>query len=121
MKNAKAIMGILLIFALGVIVGGLGARMVYEERIEALVSGDSQARETAMVNRLSKRLDLDTKQREQVQAIIRDTRQEVAVIRQQLRPQIAAILEKSQGLIKQTLRPDQVAKYDMIIAERKDR
>lgn len=118
MKNVKAIMGILLIFALGIIVGGLTTRMVYEARIDALASGDAQVRETAIMNRLSKRLDLDGKQREQVQVILQNARREIAGIRQQTRPQTMAALEKSRGQIKTLLRPDQVAKYEKIIAEK---
>lgn len=121
MKNAKAILGILFIFALGAIIGTLITRMVYEARIEAIVSGDSQARETAIINRWSKNLDLDSKQREEVQVIVHDLRKEMADIRQQVRPQTMAALEKSRMLMKMILRPDQAAKYEKMIAEAKER
>lgn len=115
MKNVKAVIGIVLIFALGAVVGGLIIQMVYEERMEAIVSGESQGREAVLINRMSKRLDLDKKQQEQVHVILHDL---MTDIRKQTRPQIMTALEKSRGRIKQILRPDQVTKYEKIIAEK---
>ena len=121
MKNAKAIIGILVIFALGAIVGTLITRMVYEARVEALVSGDTGAREEALTNRLAKRLDLDAKQKDEVRKIIHDLRVELKGIHQQLRPQFMAARETSHEKIKKVLNPGQVAKFEKIIAESKER
>ncbi|MDD5167907.1 MAG: hypothetical protein PHN75_03740 [Syntrophales bacterium] len=118
MKNAKIIMGILVIFALGAVVGSLSARMFYESRIEALVSGDSQVREEALINQLSKRLDLDGRQREQMRLIIHNTRQE---IHRQIHPLIMAEKEKSKAEVRKILKPEQIVKYEKMIAETKER
>lgn len=121
MKNAKAIVGVLVIFVLGAVVGALTMRMIDEARIEALVSGDSKAREDAMVSRLSKRLNLDDQQRERVRIIIHDTRGELAAVHQQIQPQVLVVLTNRQSEIKKVLRPEQIAKYEKIIAEKKGR
>jgi hypothetical protein len=121
MKNAKVIGGILFIFVLGIIVGTLMTRMFYEGRIDALVKGDSQAREDETIKRLSRHLDLSDKQRDQVRIIVRETRGEIKVTYKQIRPQITTTLEKSERKIKELLQPGQIVKYDKIIAERKGR
>jgi hypothetical protein len=118
MKNTKVIIGILLVFALGVIVGGLTVRIVYEKRYDAILSGDLQARDTAIMNRLSKSLVLDYEQRKQILTIIQDGLQEIAGIHQRTRPEILAVLEKNRSLIRKVLRPDQVARYERIIARK---
>lgn len=121
MKNVKAIIGIILIFTLGVAGGALGTHIFYKSRIEALMNGGSGAREEFIVKRLSRNLDLDSQQSEEVMAIMHETYSEMRLIRKQSRPQIEAVMEKGQDLIKKILRPEQREKFEKIIAERKAR
>lgn len=117
-KNAKAIVGILLVFALGVVAGGLTTRIVYEKRYKALESGDVQARDTVIMTRLTKSLDLDQEQHKQVLTIIQESLREIAGIHERVRPEVTTVLEKNRALIKKVLRPDQVEKYERIIARK---
>ncbi|MDQ5986095.1 MAG: hypothetical protein CSYNP_01813 [Syntrophus sp. SKADARSKE-3] len=117
MKNTKAVLGVLVIFVLGAIVGTLITRMFYEKRIEALVSGNSQAREEALINMMSRRLNLDEGQRDQVRVIIHNTRQ---AIHQQIQPLTLAAREKSQIEIRKILRPEQITSFEKMLAEKKD-
>ncbi len=119
MKDIKAIVGILLIFALGAVAGTLVTRMVYENRMDALAAGDVQARNEAMLNRLSRNLDLDSKQQEQVLDIIREIRREVAQIKQPQHDQVKEAVEKGRERIRKILRPDQLELYEKIIARNK--
>jgi hypothetical protein len=121
MKNAKAIIGVVVIFILGAIVGTLITRMVYEARVEAIVSGDGQAREEALVKRLGKRLDLDGQQRDQVRIIIHNLRNELKGIYREVQPQLMAAREANREKIKEILTPGQIAKYDTLLAEGKER
>lgn len=118
MKNIKAIMGVLVIFILGILVGILMTRMFYEPRIEALVSGNSQAREEVLIKMLSKRLNLDNQQLNQVKVIIHNTRQE---IRPQIHSLTQAAREKSQTELRKILRPEQIVEYEKMVAGKKDR
>jgi len=121
MNKMKVISGILVIFLLGAIVGTLITRMIYENRVDALASGEAQARETAIINRLNKHLDLDETQRVQIRNIIHGMREELRDIYQQVRPQTLLVREKHREKIKQILRPEQKAKYEKIITESKER
>ena len=117
MKNTKAILGVLVIFILGAIVGTLITRMCYEKRIEALVSGNSQAREEALINMMNKRLKLDDAQRDQVRTIIHNTRH---AIHQQIQPLTLAAREKSRAELRKIMRPEQIENYEKMLAENKD-
>jgi hypothetical protein len=73
-----------------------------------------QARDTTIMNRLSKRLVLDHEQRKQILTISQDGLREVAGIHQRTRPEIMTVLEKNRGLMKKLLRPDQLRGYERI-------
>ncbi len=119
MKNIKSVLCILLIFVLGAASGGLGMHIVYRSHMETFLRGDRKAREEMLLNRLSRRLDLDDKQREQARAIVEKTHEEMDNIRKQYRPQMEAVLEKSRAEMRRTLRPDQLQKFEKFIAEHK--
>jgi Spy/CpxP family protein refolding chaperone len=121
MKNTKAIIGILLIFVLGIACGALLMHMSCESRMNAFVSGKPGMREDVLLMRLSQKLDLDEQQRVAVREIIRGTQAEMKEIRKQFRPQIMQTLEKSRAEVRKILRPDQQKKYDQYLAERKAR
>jgi Spy/CpxP family protein refolding chaperone len=121
MKNTKAIIGILLIFVLGIACGALLMHMSCESRMNAFVSGKPGMREEVLLKRLSQKLDLDEQQRVAVREIIRGTQAEMKQIRQQFKPQIMQTLEKSRAEVRKILRPDQQKKYDQYLAERKAR
>ena len=121
MKNAKAIIGVVLIFVLGIACGALLMHMSNKSRMEAFVSGKPGMREEMLLKRLSQRLDLDEQQRVAVRQIIRGTQAEMKEIRKQYRPQMVKPLEKSRAEVRKLLRPDQQIKYDQYLAERKAR
>ncbi len=119
MKNIKQILCILLIFLLGAAGGGLVMHMVYKSHMESFLRGDRNAREDILLDRLSRRLDLDDQQREQVRKIIEQTHAEMGNIRKLYRPQMEAVLEKSRAEMRQILRPDQREKFEQFLEKRK--
>lgn len=119
MKNIKSVLCILLIFVLGAVSGGLGMHIVYKSHMETFLKGDRKTREAMLLNRLSRRLDLDDKQREQARAIVEKTHEEMNNIRKQYRPQMEAVLENSRAEMRRILRPDQAQKFEKFIAEHK--
>jgi len=120
-KNAKAILGILLVFLLGAASGALVTHMVHRARMEKFVSGGPAAREEFIVQRLNRSLDLDSRQQEQIKGIVHETHAAMREIRGQMRPRIEALLQQSQERINGVLRPEQREKFAKIIAERKSR
>lgn len=117
MKNAKVILGIFLIFFLGIACGALIMHITYKSRMEAFVSGRPGMREEILLKRLDRRLDLDDHQRAVVRTIIHETGTELKSIRKQFRPQMNMVLEKGRAEVRKILRPEQQKKYDQFIAE----
>ncbi len=119
MKNVKQILCVLLVFLLGAASGGLAVHIIYKSRMETYLHGDYKAREQVILDRLSRKLDLDGSQRAQLLTIIRQTHNEISSIKKQYRPQMEAVLDKSRQEVRQMLRPDQLAKFDQFIQRRK--
>ncbi len=121
MKNFKAIAGILLVFLLGAAGGGLVTHMIHVTRFERFISGGHRMREDVIVERLTKKLDLDSRQQEEVRVIVHETHDGIRQVRSRIKPQIEALLTAGQDRIKTVLRPDQREKFDKIIAGRNQR
>lgn len=121
MKNSRAIIGVLLVFILGILCGFLVTHLLYKYRIESILTGRAQTREEVIVNRLDRKLGLDERQEGQIRTIIHETHEEIKALRNQLRPQTEAVIEKAQTNISMILTPEQRKKYEQIIAERKER
>jgi hypothetical protein len=121
MKNPKAIFGILLIFILGAVCGVLVTHSIQHSRFESFIKGGHGAHEEMFVKRLTSKLDLDSRQQEQVRVIVKETHSGISQVRSQIRPRIESLLEQGQVRISAVLRPDQQEKFRTIIAERKAR
>lgn len=117
MKKWKAIISIIVVFLLGSLAGALITHEIYQHRIESFIMGEPKRE--LIVRRLSHELNLDTAQSAQLRVIVKETYAEIRNVRKQIRPQIEDILESSQNRVRAILRPDQLEKYEKIIAERK--
>lgn len=121
MKNVRPIYCILTVFVLGILCGVLGTHLFYNCRMDSILCARGQSREERLVNRLDRRLDLDAGQMEKVRGIVRETQEEIKVIRRQIRPQMDAAIDKSKMKISAILTPEQRKKYEQMIAERKEK
>ncbi len=121
MKKSRPIIGVVLVFFLGILCGSLATHLLYNTRLESVLSGRAQAREDSIVNRLDHKLDLDDRQEEQVRAIVHQTQEEIKAARSQIRPQIEALIVKAQVKIRAILTPEQVEKYEQMIAAHKEK
>ena len=114
MKRWKPIVGVLLVFLLGALSGAAISHRYDRQSIEAVLSGRGDATVELVVRRLSRSLDLDPAQRDQVRAIVTETRREIVEIRKPVRAQVMATLEGSRVRVRAILRPDQQEKFDRI-------
>ena len=121
MNKTKAIFAIMLVFILGSVCGALVTHMVYRQRMDAISSGDHGVREEHLVERLTRRLDLDNVQIEQVRAIIHETHSAIREMHRKNQPQVETLIAESQRRISSLLKPEQKAEFDRLIAERKAR
>jgi uncharacterized protein YneF (UPF0154 family) len=117
MKNWKAILGVLLVFLLGMMAGGLLAAKLIQHRAQKVARGGPAAVEEVVVRRLGFRLGLDAAQREQVRQIIRQSQLEMRPVRQQGEE----VAGRAAGKVREILRPDQREKFDRLLAERRRR
>jgi hypothetical protein len=117
MKNWKAIVGVIAIFILGGLAGSITTIGLVRHR---LVHGHgSQMLQDLIIRRLSWDLRLDRDQRAQLRVIVTQGQAEMKVIRKQIQPQVEEQLSRSEAKVRAILRPDQVEKFDKLIAERK--
>ncbi len=121
MKNWKAIVGVCLVFALGMVSGGLVTVRVITKRIQRIAQGGPQAVNQIIVRRLTKRLDLDSSQSGKLMDIIVDTRKDIRSAREQISPQLKQIMDDSESKVRALLNPEQQKKFDEVLAENKQR
>ncbi len=121
MKRWKAILGVLLVFLIGMLSGALLAQRYHQGRMERFLSGRPGAAADIIVRRLSRSLDLDGAQQEQVRAIVTDTHRRMEDIRRPVQPRLDEALERGRARIREILRPDQQARFDRMTAEWKTR
>ena len=121
MKQWKAIVSVLFVFLLGFLGGALVTHKFYQHRLENIVREEPGAMREMIVRRLSRELNLDPGQMEQLRAIVGETHVEMRKVRRQIRPQIEEVLARSQSRVRAILRPDQLEKYEKIVSERKKR
>jgi Spy/CpxP family protein refolding chaperone len=121
MKRWKSILGVLLVFLLGALAGAAVVHRVDRQGVEGVLSGRGGATVDLIVRRLSRSLDLDPAQRDQVRAIVTETRREIVEIRKPVQAQVEATIERSRARVRAILRPDQQEKFDRIRAEHRKR
>lgn len=119
MKKWKSIVSVVVVFLLGALAGALVTHTLYQRKFDDVIRGEPRTMREFVVRRLSHELHLDPSQVEQLRAIIRETHAEMRNVRRQFRPQTEEILARSQDRVRALLRPDQLEKYERIIAERK--
>jgi len=121
MKQWKSILGVLLVFLLGALTGAAVVHRVDRQGVEAVFSGRGGATADFVVRRLTRSLDLDPAQQDQVRAIVTETRRDIVEIRKPVHGQIQAALDRSRARVRAILRPEQQEKFDRIQAERRKR
>ncbi len=119
MKNWKVIAGVIGIFLLGMLAGGLVTAKLCQIRVRQVVLGGPQAVGDVIVRRLSWHLRLDGAQRDQLRAIVGDAQTEMKSVRRQVQPQVEEILERAETKVCSMLRPEQVERFDKLVSERK--
>jgi len=120
-KSIKPILGLILVFALGAASGSLTTYMVGDGHFDHFSSGGPHRKEDMLLKRLTRQLDLDSRQQEQIKSIIRETHGKIHQIRQKVQPEIEIQLKDSQARISALLSPQQQEIFKKMIEERKAR
>lgn len=111
--RGKMIAGVLLVFLAGAALGGLGARMHLERRIQALVHEGPPARLVPrFIGRLVHELDLPPERRAEVEAIAQELKTDLIALRGKYRPELEQILDDHLARIRERLTPAEQARMD---------
>jgi hypothetical protein len=114
----KGALLLLLAFALGTTAGALGFGL-YQARTGwwGGARRDSARFQQSMLRRLTRELDLRAEQQQQVEAILRESGEEFARLREEIRPRFQAIRGRTRDRIQLLLDPGQRAKFEALAQE----
>jgi hypothetical protein len=113
----KGTLLLLLAFGLGIVGGAVGVG-VYHTRFGDWRSPEWAARfQDRIVSRLTKELDLRSGQRQQVEAVLKETGQEFTRLRDEIGPRFREIRDRSKARIRAVLDAAQQTKFDTVSQE----
>ena len=114
--RVKGALLLLVAFILGAGAGALGLG-IYQVRTGWWGPPRGSRFQEFMLRRLTSELELRPEQRQQVEAIVRETSEEFARLREEIRPRFREILARSRGRIKAVLGAGQQVKFDAMVDE----
>ena len=115
MRRLKRILGVLLIFIFGVIVGGAGASAGFAQKIREVLTGGPEAVVKEVVKRLDAELKLDPEQKRMLQGIADETHIKLRQSRAKIQPEVDRTLGEAEARVRAILYPEQVGKFDKMV------
>lgn len=120
-SGRKAIAIVIVVFVLGIVIGGLGLHM-WQTRMDGTRAFTKPTRDD-VIHQITRELDLNSDQQQQLSSIIDDTRARWRALYAPLDTQHEAIRQQSRDKIRAILTPDQRTKFENFMqrvdAERK--
>ena len=113
MKHWKSIGLLALVFFAGIFVGVVATRAVVRHVVQQAIAHPEKA-QLLMERNLTRKLRLDDGQQTKLHQILLDTRNELRGLRQELQPQAAVVLRRSDEKISALLTPEQQARYEKL-------
>jgi hypothetical protein len=117
MRRPVALGVVIALFLVGVAVGALGIHVLDYHLIRKGAMG-GELGPHSMASELHRRLALDAGQQRQLDAILADTHREAAALWQEMRPRLAAVIERADSRIVPILRPEQRLEFERYRRER---
>ncbi len=114
MKRWKIWLGVLLIFAAGLCIGSVGTGLVLRHKVMAFLDEGPTATQRLLTKRLTRKLDLNPQQQQQVAAKIAATQARILTLRGRYQPEAAMIIRDGVMDIRQDLSPEQQEKLDQL-------
>ena len=121
-RNWAGILGVCLVFALGMVSGAAVTVQVLRARTEQMLFSP-QAGATMMDrvgDRLNARLNCDANQRAQLREILFDARRDLRQTKLQIAPQLREVFGQTAARIRGILREDQIRTFDAMIARTRE-
>jgi Spy/CpxP family protein refolding chaperone len=110
-KRGEAAALVLVVFLLGVLLGGVGNHL-WGERVWGEQTINTQPTRNEIVGRLTRDLQLTPDQQKQLGAIVDDTRAQWRTLYTTIEPQHEQIRQQSRDRIRAILTPDQKPKFE---------
>lgn len=111
-NKLKVSVGVLLVFALGILAGAFGTQAYMKYRTSHFVQRGHEARAERFLERLSRDLDLTETQQTEIGKIVRDSHRKLAQISRRCQPEISGIIEHDFAMIRELLSDEQREKFD---------
>jgi hypothetical protein len=119
MKNWKAILGVVVVFLLGMTAGAFLTGTAAAKRLHRVLHGQTAFTAEEITRRLSRQLRLDAAQRQQMLPLIQGAQAQITDARKQCLPTVLAALDDFDAKARVVLRADQLEKFDKLVADRK--
>ena len=107
----KLILGLLLVFVLGILAGSVGTGLYLKHRLAPLIK-EPRARKTFIMKRLSKELNLTPDQKTKIDPIVEQMIEKRREYYLKNRPEIKTIMDQGFAQIREELNEDQKKKLD---------
>ena len=101
----------ILTFIAGVLAGAAGMQALQHKHIRRFMHSESDRQHELFLRRMNRELTLTAAQQIQVQNIMRDTREQLAQLRQRTQPDVRRIMTENRQQIEKILTPDQAVRY----------
>jgi hypothetical protein len=121
MRTFRRILGVLLIFLFGVFVGAVVTGAGVTQKFRELITGGDEAVMNVVVKRLDRELKLDDEQKRKLQVIVDDARIRLRQSRAKIQPEVEQTLRDAEDQTRAILYPNQVQKFNDLIAKSRQR
>lgn len=123
-KTSKLVLCVLLLFTAGMVTGGAAVRLRDRVRTRNLnqLRGDvpsSLWQRMEFLRKAQRDLELDPEQRGKIESYLRESQENVRRLWAPIAPQVRAETETLRDRIRSELTPEQQAKFDQVLAERR--
>ncbi|MGD9157585.1 MAG: hypothetical protein PVG39_04205 [Desulfobacteraceae bacterium] len=114
MNRFKLVIGVILVFAVGLLAGAICTGIYYKERIKVFAAGGPpmDAKVRMLLDEFSRDLELTDTQRSEIEKILQDAQEQISELRRKTFPQIEEINDKSLELIREKLNDKQREKFN---------
>ena len=120
-SRTKAVFGIILIFVLGVVSGAVGTSIFVKWKMAEFLKHPGVALMAAMEQRLTKNLDLDAGQTQQIHGYFMDNLRQHKLLQSQIQPQVQQLNQATVQEIRAALRPDQQTRFNQNLTDLQSR
>jgi len=117
----KAVLGVILIFVFGFLAGAVSTSIFAQQKVAAFLKHPAVVLMAAMEKRLTKNLNLDAKQKEQIHKYFMENLQRHRQLQAQIQPQIQVLNESTVSQISAALRPDQQQRFSQNLKDLQNR